>query len=200
MLNKFLYTVRIAAIPQFEKMFGYVGSTKFNESHIWDYASIVIFEEAGCSIKTYRAKVFDKDLVKTVVGFEIGQQIYFQIKATTRGDRTYIQITHIREASFTSCQTCGRAELNGKCISCTPTTAERLIGEFRVVDVSELENATKLVLRQEELQFTYIQWSKDIFGDQKFSVGDTVVVCGWRDENRITQLRELFKKEESDDD
>lgn len=173
-------------------MFGYIASSRFDESKVWDYASLVVFEEIGCRIKTVRGKVFDKDLLKSVKDLKVGQQVSFETKKTIRGNRTYVQFTEIKAATFSSCNKCGRALQNNQCYGCTSKISERFEGDFSIVEATDMECGVKLVLRQREAQFAFIQWCNGPFQD-KFSVGDTATVCGWRGENRITQLRSLYK-------
>ena len=73
--------------------------------------------------------------------------------------------------------------------------SERLKGEFKIIDLTEIDSGIKLVFRQNDLQFTFIQWVNSPFKDV-FEVGDTAYLIGWRDTNRVTQLRTLHKVEE----
>lgn len=175
-------------------MFGYIASTKFDESSVWKYASISIFQEVGCCIKIHRGKVFDKEMIRSVRKMQIGEQVNFERQETVRGTRKYIQFTKIDAAQFSSCHACGKAlSESAECIDCISRVGEKFEGNFTIVEVSKLEQYYKLVLRQGEVQFAFPQWFNGPLMDI-FSVGDIAEVIGWRNENRITTLRKLFKK------
>ncbi len=172
-------------------MLGYLASKKFNESQIWDYASLICFEEVGCTIKEHRGKLFNKALIELVKQINPGDQLYFETKMTVRGSRTYFEFVNVEPRVFTACDVCGKpAHASSQCVV---DDSERLTGCFEMVYKTELESGIKLVLRRDTTQFTYIQWNNSPFTD-KFEVGQTVEVVGWRDNDRITRLRVLQKK------
>lgn len=178
-------------------MFGYVAETKFGESKIWDYATVVILEEVGGRIHIHRGKVFKNNLMKLARQLTIGQQVYFETQYENRGDRVYVQYIELYPRVFSPCRTCGKAEISGECINCSHHDSERLEGTFEVIAKSSVNyDGVKLVLRKEEedirTTFTYIQWPNGPFKDQ-FEVGDIAKVIGWRTCDRITTLRCLYK-------
>lgn len=172
-------------------MLGFVGSIKVNESPIWDYASVVIYEENGCCIRLHRGKIFNSELLKIISTMSAGDQIKFEEVTTQRGSRRYTELTSIEPTSFESCAECG---LPSHVNECKIIPSERLKGEFKVIDLTEIEFGTKIVFRQKDQQFTFIQWVNGQFKDT-FEVGDTAYLIGWRDNNRVTQLRTLYKVE-----
>ena len=174
-------------------MFGFVGSVTFNESSIWNYASVILFEEAGCSLKTWRGKVFTKDLIEVSKQLKLGDQVAFNIKATSRGNRNYIEFTDLKKQQFTLCNKCGLTVHGFKdCI--VDLSSDRLHGIFKVIKCDSEEHGTKMVLKQDDLQFTYIQWNNSPFVTD-FKEGDHVFVNGWRSAERVSTLRELYKSE-----
>lgn len=174
-------------------MLGYVGSVKYNESHIWDYVSVVIFQEAGHVIETYRAKVFLPEIKNVAKKLHVGDQVAFDIKTTKRGSRVYTEMVGLQSMEFEECTSCGKPTHAQE--PCPSTKAQRLVGDYRVVDVADLEWGRKIVLRQQDLQFTYCLWNNGAFlRDTDLKKDETVTVTGWRDYNRITTLRVLEKK------
>ena len=177
-------------------MFGFLASARFDESKIWQYASISVFEETGGGIKIHKGKIFRKSLIEVARELMIGQQVQFEIRDESRGGgstRRYYQFTDLKPWRFISCPKCGKANHPTGCTgtNCNKKRSEKLFGEFKVIDVAEITGGVKLVLRKEDIQFTFIQWSNGPFKDQSFEVGDIANVIGWRTQNRLTQLRLL---------
>jgi hypothetical protein len=181
-------------------MYGFLASARFNESAIWNYCSVTVYEETGGNIRTVRGKVFDGELIKQVEGLKIGQQVMFNIEKNNRGTRSYVQFSDIKAYPFNSCSDCGKPMECYTCDGCNSYNSERFDGEFEVVDISvtDTNQGVKLVLRSGEVQFTYIQWPNSTFLD-KFTVGEMVYVCGWRSPNRITTVRSLYRVKIEDD-
>lgn len=171
-------------------MFGYVISTQFGESKIWDYASVIVFEEIGFDLKMYRGKVFHEEVLEMIQGMVIGDQVEFEIKRTERGERLYTEFTMIRPKTFSVCNKCKKAEHEEKCTG--EENSERLEGEYQIINVDKKDRYSKIVLKDNKTQFTFIHWSNSPF-KESFECGDRVKVCGWRNENRITKLRLLQK-------
>ena len=61
-----------------------------------------------------------------------------------------------------------------------------------MIDLQEKDPFYKLVLKHGKTQLTFIHWSNSPFTDQ-FAFGDNDMVCGWRNENRITKQGMLHK-------
>ena len=171
-------------------MFGYIISKKFGESKVWNYASITIFEEVGFDLKLYRGKVFNEEVIDIVKNITVGDQVQFEVKRITRGTRNYTEFTFIAPENFQTCNKCAKISHDSECTG--EHNAERLEGEFKIIDLQEMDLFNKLVLKHGKTQFTFIQWNNSPFTD-KFAFGDNVMVCGWRNENRITKLRMLHK-------
>ena len=179
-------------------MLGFVAYTRFDESKIWKYASIGIFEETGGGVKIHKGKIFRDKLIDNARKLKVGQQVFFKTRDDSRGNRKYMQFTEIKPTSFVSCTLCGQPQVNGSCLSCSTLNSERLDGEFTIVEVSDQQYAgSKLVLRRNDMQFAFIQWDNGPFGGEQFAAGDVVKVLGWRTETRLTQLRELYKVEKN---
>ena len=180
-------------------MLGFVASTRFDESKIWNYASVAVFEETGCSIKIHRGKIFDPVLIAEARKLKVGDQVYFAIQDNSRGKRRYKQFVDLKPKSFTSCKRCGMPEQAGHELLCTPDYSQRLEGEFKVIETNGEEyGGVKLVLKGGHIQFGCVKWDNGPFAAEEFKVGDTAVVCGWRTVNRLTLLRTLYKKTEEE--
>ena len=180
-------------------MLGFLASVQFDESKIWNYASVAVFEETGCFIKLHRGKIFDPVLIAEARKLEVGDQVYFQIQDNSRGKRRYKQFLELKRKTFTSCDRCGMAKQEGHELLCAPDYSQRLEGEFKVIEVNREEyGGVKLVLKGGHIQFGCVKWNNGPFAAEEFKVGDTAIVCGWRTVTRLTLLRTLYKKVEEE--
>ena len=172
-------------------MFGYIASIKLNESKLWNYASVSIFQEIGGDIKLHRGKVFRSALLEEVRRLKVGQSVCFKTRDDSRRGMKYMQYTEIQPASFTSCGKCGKA-VNGDCLACSTRDSERLLGEFTVLESSRGDyEGTRLIARREDLQVAFVVWDNGPFAPITVNEGDVVFLCGWRTIDRRTHLRRL---------
>ena len=169
-------------------MFGYIVAKEFVESSVWDYASVVIFEETGFYLKRHQGKVFNKDLLEALEQIERGDQVEFDIKTMARGRFTFTEFVMVKPVVFTECPECGKVAHKGECTGNGDKDSELLEGEFSIIQITPYDSYDKIVVRGPHAQFTFILWPNSDF-KQKICLGDRVNVCGWRTPNRITKLR-----------
>ena len=122
---------------------------------------------------------------------KVGDKVAFDVINTSRGSRVFTKFTGLVKTTFEECSECLKPAHANE--SCSNIKSDKLVGVFKIVDVSELNNGRKIVFKQGSLQFTYIIWNKKLYSDLTLNTGDVVRVSGWRDQNRISFLRVLEK-------
>ena len=109
-------------------MFGYIVCKKFDESRVWDYASVTVYEETGFELKRHRGKVFLKDIMDDLKDLSLGDQVEFEVAYTERGSRKYTEFTTLKYAPFKECNKCYRRSHDGGCNGSGAEDSERLEG------------------------------------------------------------------------
>lgn len=148
--------------------------------------------QEGFRIKSEVLYLFSWDYEDTDK-LEPGMDVTASVEVTGKG---YNSVKTIEEAVLFCCSNCGILT-NGdtssiQCVGCLLPENERLSGEWELTDIIEMlqkpnqEKPYKLYLKQDENKLCLVAFGSKPFYNEMCGVvvGDSVIIDGWRNENR----------------